>query len=103
LEEAEELVEAGNKDYIPDFAEVEWKSASPEMQQRTMDYGTLEAVKLLLGGTAIEIPSNTRLNRLYRWLDKQGYRLRRHKTKNSLVIWVEKKPETTSEEPITAE
>lgn len=82
----------------PDFAEVEWKVASPEVQQRVTDYGSLEAVKKLMEGAAIEVPAGTYLNRLYRWLNKHGYHLRRRKFKNTLVIWAEKKSELTEDE-----
>jgi hypothetical protein len=84
-----------------DFSVVEWKIASPELAQRVTDYGALEAVKVLLSGQVLEVPQTTYLNRLYRWLGKNGYSLRRHKVRDVLLIWVEPSVKKVVESPPT--
>jgi hypothetical protein len=86
------------KSLNPDFSEVEWEVVPENLTRRTVDYSSLESVKILLSGEAISIPPNTKLNKLYNWLVKRNYRLRTRTFKDNLIIWVEKKPEYPSEE-----
>jgi hypothetical protein len=74
-----------------DFSEVEWSVASVNAVTRNFDYGKLEATQLLMSGTALEVPITTETSRLYRWLKKAGFTLRKSKKteKGILVIWAE--------------
>jgi hypothetical protein len=84
-------LDAPIEDITPDFSEVEWKVASEKMSHKVTDYGALDSVKALLAGKVIEIPPETYLNRLYRWLNKNGYTLRRRKVRSVLLLWIEPK------------
>jgi hypothetical protein len=84
---------------IIDFAEVEWKFAEPSLIRLTQDYSALPSVQALMDGKPLEIPSNTSLHKLYRYVSKHGYILRKRTVKDVLIIWLEKRSPTV-EEPI---
>jgi hypothetical protein len=64
---------------------------------RNFDYGKLESTKMLMAGSALEVPINTETARLYRWLKKAGFTLRKSKRtdKGVLIIWAEPTIEAT--------
>lgn len=80
----------------PDFSEVEWQVVSADVSAMIRDnYEALPAVQKLLEGSAIRIPSKTKLSRLYRFFTKKGYVLHRRKIDdNNLVLWAERKTTT---------
>ncbi len=70
-----------------DFSEVEWKVLDSRAKTANVDYGALEVTQALLRGDPVEVPLNTETSRLYRFLRKQGYSLRKRTTPTSIVLW----------------
>jgi len=81
-----------------DFSKVEWSVADLNVVTRNFNYGKLESTQLLMSGTALEIPLTTETSRLYRWLKKAGFTLRKSKRidRGTLVIWAEPIMETST-------
>jgi len=86
-----QIIEAPEPEEI-DFAEADWKIAEPSLVKLTYDYSALPSVQALLEGKPLEVPSNTSLHKLYRYVGKHGYILRKRTVKDVLIIWLEKRP-----------
>jgi hypothetical protein len=74
-----------------DISEVEIEQVPEDYKRRSRDYGKNNPVaELLINGAVIRVPPDTRFYKLGRYLKTIGYSIKTRRTKEGIVIWVDK-------------
>jgi hypothetical protein len=75
-----------------DLQSVTFEIVPDNTRLRTADYGKLPVVIALMEGKTVSVPIDTATDKLYRFARINGYVLRKHKTKEGMIIvWFEER------------
>jgi hypothetical protein len=78
-----------------DISEVEFEQVSEDFKRKSRDYGKNNPVaEILMNGAVIRVPPDTRFYKLGRYMKTIGYGIKTRKTKEGIIIWVEKESGT---------
>jgi hypothetical protein len=75
-----------------DLVEATYEVVDDNHRKRTADYGKNPVIELLLNGSTIKVPNETRVFKLARYVKQYNLRVKTRRTKDGLIIWLEQKP-----------
>lgn len=68
---------------------MEYEEVSDDYKKSVPNYGEYPIVKLLLSGSVLKVPKNTRISKLARFATSKNLKVRTRTNKDSLIIWLE--------------
>ena len=75
-----------------DLIETTYEVVDDNQRKRVADYGKNPVVELLLNGSTIKVPNETRVFKLARYVKPYNLRVKTRRTKDGLIVWLEQKP-----------